>query len=183
MLPEFEKKYDSDFREGWDDGNFYIGSSGIMHSGCYGKNARLLPEEAQCVFPVLNTRIPTIEGAHFAHFLECCKEEKPTFADFEYAAGLTELLPLAHLAITATQARKLNGSRQHTLLKPARPQSRGASRIPQQPDAGYNLIDPATMIAFLTKPLSRAQKLSFVAACSLLVLTPRLLFSHQRPFF
>jgi Oxidoreductase family, NAD-binding Rossmann fold/Oxidoreductase family, C-terminal alpha/beta domain len=101
MLAEFEKKYDSDFREGWDGGTFYMGSKGIMHSGCYGKAARLLPDEAQRAFPVPAARIPRIKGSHFDHFIECCKENKPTCADFEYAAALTEFLLLGHLAIRA----------------------------------------------------------------------------------
>jgi predicted dehydrogenase len=101
MLAEFEKKYDSDFREGWDGGTFYIGSKGIMHSGCYGKGARLLSDEAHRASPVPEPKIPRIKGSHFDHFIECCKEGKPTCADFEYAAALTEFLLLGHLAIKA----------------------------------------------------------------------------------
>jgi predicted dehydrogenase len=101
MLAEFEKKYDCDFREGWDGGTFYIGTKGVMHTGCYGQRPRLLPDEAQRAFPVPEARIPRIKGSHFAHFIECCKQGKPTCADFGYASGITEFLLLGHLAIKA----------------------------------------------------------------------------------
>ncbi|MCL5099242.1 MAG: gfo/Idh/MocA family oxidoreductase, partial [Candidatus Omnitrophica bacterium] len=44
---------------------------------------------------------PRIKGSHFDHFLLCCREGKPTCADFAYAAAITEFLLLGHLAIKA----------------------------------------------------------------------------------
>jgi predicted dehydrogenase len=107
MLLEFEKKYDCDFREGWDGGTFYIGTKGVMHTGCYGQRPRILPEEAHAAFPVPPQRIPRIKGAHFSHFFECCKAGKPTCADFAYAAAITEFLLLGHLAIQAGAGTKV----------------------------------------------------------------------------
>ena len=101
MLAEFSKKYDWDFREGWDGGTFYLGNKGVLHSGCYGQRPRLLPEAAHRAFPVPEPRIPRIQGSHFAHFIKSCKEGKSTCADFAYAAALTEFLLLGHLAIKA----------------------------------------------------------------------------------
>jgi hypothetical protein len=101
MLLEFEKKYDCDFREGWDGGTFYIGTRGIMHTGCYGQRPRILPEETHAAFPVPERRLPRIKGSHFTHFFECCKAGKPTCADFVYGAAITEFLLLGHLAIQA----------------------------------------------------------------------------------
>jgi predicted dehydrogenase len=101
MLADFERKYDLDFREGWDGGTFYIGTKGIMYSGCYGQNPRLLPDSAHRAFPVPPVRIPRIEGSHFDHFIQCCKAGKLTCADFGYAAAITEFLLLGHLAIKA----------------------------------------------------------------------------------
>ena len=101
MLAEFEKKYESDFREGWDGGTFYIGTKGVMHTGCYGERPRILPEEAHKAFPVPQPRIPRIKGSHFEHFIGSCKEGKPTCADFGYASAITEFLLLGHLAIRA----------------------------------------------------------------------------------
>jgi predicted dehydrogenase len=101
MLAEFEKKYDCDFREGWDGGTFYIGTKGIMHTGCYGQRPRLLPDEAQRDFPVPSPVIPRIKGSHFSHFMQCCKEARPTCADFGYASEITDFLLLGHLAIKA----------------------------------------------------------------------------------
>jgi predicted dehydrogenase len=100
-LAEFEKKYDTDFREGWDGGTFYIGTKGVMHSGCYGQRPRLLPEEAHRAFPAPAISIPRVKGPHFVHFIQCCKEGRQTCADFAYAAAITEFLLLGHLAIKA----------------------------------------------------------------------------------
>lgn len=101
MLAEFEQKYGRDFHEGWDGGTFYIGTKGVMHTGCYGERPRLLPESAHQAFPVPAPRIPRIAGSHFDHFLRCCKAGTPTCADFGYAAAITEFLLLGHLAIKA----------------------------------------------------------------------------------
>src|ERR1035438_2411943 len=84
MLADFEKRYDSDFREGFDGGTFYIGGGGIMHTGCYGQRPRILPEAVHRAFPIPPQRIARIKGTPIAHFLECCKAGKPTCADFEY---------------------------------------------------------------------------------------------------
>jgi hypothetical protein len=72
-----------------------------MHTACYGQRPRILPEEAHAAFPVPAQRIPRIKGSHLSHFFECCKAGKPTCADFEYAAAITEFLLLGHLAIRA----------------------------------------------------------------------------------
>jgi predicted dehydrogenase len=101
MLAEFEKKYEWDFHEGWDGGTIYVGTKGVMHTGCYGQRPRLWPEQAHRAFPAPAPRIPRIQGSHFAHFLQCCKEGRPTCADFGYASAITEFLLLGHLAIKA----------------------------------------------------------------------------------
>jgi predicted dehydrogenase len=101
MLAEFEKKYDFNFREGFNGGTFYIGTKGVMHTACYGRTPRILPEEAHAAFPPPPIRLPRIKGSPFEHFFECCKAGKPTCADFEYAAAITEFLLLGHLAIRA----------------------------------------------------------------------------------
>jgi len=101
MLAEFEKKYEWDFHEGWDGGTLYIGTKGAMHTGCYGQRPRLWPEAAHRAFPVPEPRISRIKGSHFDHFIQSCKQGKPTCADFGYASAITEFLLLGHLAIKA----------------------------------------------------------------------------------
>jgi len=101
MLAAFEKQYEWDFHEGWDGGTIYIGTKGVLHTGCYGQRPRLWPEAAHRAFPVPEPRIPRIKGSHFDHFLQSCKEGKPTCADFGYASAMTEFLLLGHLAIKA----------------------------------------------------------------------------------
>lgn len=107
MLEEFEKTFKRNFREGWNGGTFYLGSKGILHTSSYGESPRILPEEKHRAFPVPKATIPRIRGSHFAHFIQCCKEGRPTCADFEYAAAITEFLLLGHLAIKAGVGKKV----------------------------------------------------------------------------
>jgi predicted dehydrogenase len=107
MLADFEKRYDSDFREGFDGGTFYIGGGGIMHTGCYGQRPRILPESVHRAFPIPPQRIARIKGTPIAHFLECCKAGKSTCADFEYAAAITEFLLRGNLAARAGAGTKI----------------------------------------------------------------------------
>jgi predicted dehydrogenase len=107
MLADFEKRFDCDFREGFDGGTFYIGGGGIMHTGCYGQRPRLLPESVHRAFPIPPQRIARVKGTPIAHFLECCKAGKPTCADFEYAAAITEFMLLGNLAARAGAGTKI----------------------------------------------------------------------------
>jgi hypothetical protein len=56
LSAEFEKQYEWDFHEGWDGGTIYIGTKGVMHTGCYGQRPRLWPEAAHRAFPVPEPR-------------------------------------------------------------------------------------------------------------------------------
>jgi hypothetical protein len=82
-------------------GTIYVGTRGIMVSGNYGDGPRIVPEEAHRAFPPPDRTLPRVKGTHFAHFLQCCKERKPTCADFAYGAAITEFLLLGHLALRA----------------------------------------------------------------------------------
>jgi len=113
MLARFEKQFDCDFREGWDGGTFYIGTKGVMHTGCYGQRPRLLPDEVHRAFPVPEPRIPRIKGSHFAHFIQSCKESKQTCADFGYAAAMSFVLlaltnVISAIYIKFLQAKEVN---------------------------------------------------------------------------
>ena len=67
----------------------------------------ILPEAAHRAFPVPPQRIPRIKGTPITHFFECCKERKPTCADFEYAAAITEFLLLGNFAARAGAGTKV----------------------------------------------------------------------------
>ena len=43
----------------------------------------------------------------FLRFIQCCKSNQPTCADFKYAAAITEFLLLGHLAIKAGVGQKV----------------------------------------------------------------------------
>jgi hypothetical protein len=79
-----------------------------MHTASYGESPRILPEEAHRAYPVPPPQIPRIKSTHFDHFIQCCKSGKPTCADFQYAAAITEFLLLGHLAIKAGVGRPVD---------------------------------------------------------------------------
>jgi len=106
-LAEVQERGDWDFHEGFDGGTLYLGTKGVMHTGCYGRRPRLWPDAAHRAFPAPPTRLPRVQGSHFDHFLACCKAGEPTCADFGYAAGITEFLLLGHLAIKAGPGERL----------------------------------------------------------------------------
>ena len=108
LVAELEKKYNRRFDRSFNGGGtFYVGTKGIMSTGNYGNGPRIVPEEAHQAFPPPQQSIPRIKGTHFAHFIQCCKEGKPTAADFEYGAAITEFLLLGHLAIRAGVGNKV----------------------------------------------------------------------------
>jgi predicted dehydrogenase len=137
MLAELAKKSDWDFHEGFDGGTIYIGTKGVMHTGCYGQRPRLLPEEAHRAFPVPEPRIPRIQGSHFAHFIQSCKEGKQTCADFGYAAGITEFLLLGQLAIKAGVGAKVEWDSAN-LRCPNLPEL--DRWVKREPRSGWNLM-------------------------------------------
>jgi predicted dehydrogenase len=108
LASELQKRSDFEIDQTFaSGGTFYVGTRGILYSGNYGNRPRLIPDDAHQAFPVPPVQIPRIRESHFAHFLRCCKERKPTCADFTYAAGITEFLLLGHLALKAGPGRRV----------------------------------------------------------------------------
>jgi hypothetical protein len=58
-------------------------------------------------------QIPRIQGSHFSHCIQSCKEGKSTSGDFAYASAITEFLLLGHLAIKAGVGKKVEWDSAH----------------------------------------------------------------------
>jgi predicted dehydrogenase len=96
---ELPEKYYWGDHEG---GSLLIGDKGKAIMGTYGNNLRLLPDSLMENFE-LATVSPHKTMGHHREWVEACKTGGKTVSNFEYAAGLTELVHLGNLAIRAGQ--------------------------------------------------------------------------------
>lgn len=103
ILVEMEKKYGKE-RFGT-NATFYVGDNGgIMYTGFYGENPRILPEEQHKATPVPEKKFERIKGSHPEDFLRGVRDPsyKPC-ANFEVSAPMTAYTLLGVLAIKAGQ--------------------------------------------------------------------------------
>ncbi len=85
-----------------DNGSYFVGTKGIMTSGCYGEDSRLLPDELMKDFKRPEPSIPRIPGGNsYKHWIECCKKGEKTVSDFSYASPLTEVANMGNVALLA----------------------------------------------------------------------------------
>lgn len=95
VVLELEKKYG---RNLGGCGTIYIGDKGIMYTSTYGDGVSFLPTELKDTVPVPEKTIPRVKGS-FEDFVHACHTGTPsTCANFEYAAGFTEIVLLGNLA-------------------------------------------------------------------------------------
>jgi len=85
-----------------DNGSIFIGDKGIMTTGCYGMNTRLLPESRMRDYELPPETIPRSIG-HTREWLAACKGEGTPGSNFDYAAPLSELVSLGNVALRARQ--------------------------------------------------------------------------------
>ena len=88
-----------------DNGSLFIGTKGLLTTGCYGDDTRLMPasvmETQQEAFDKLEKIIPRVEtpGGHRRDWVRACKDGNPSASDFEYAVPLTKTVLLGNLAM------------------------------------------------------------------------------------
>jgi len=84
------------------NGSLFYGSNGILTSGTYGGESRLLPAERmkdyQRPAPTL-ARVP--EGNHYQNWVRACKGEEEATGPFDYSAPFTEMVLLGNVALLA----------------------------------------------------------------------------------
>ena len=95
-VPEDQKLGDGD------NGSLFIGTKGVMTSGCYGGESRLLPDELMQDYKRPEPTIPRIpDGNSYANWIACCKSGQQACSDFSYAGPLTEVANMGNVALLA----------------------------------------------------------------------------------
>ena len=85
-----------------DGGVLFVGDRGILMCGCYGKNPRLLPDDAMRAYkkPAKTIeRIPGGENGHEQDWLRACKGGAPACSNFDYSGPLSEMVLMGNLAV------------------------------------------------------------------------------------
>jgi predicted dehydrogenase len=104
IVAEIEKKYSRDLKNG---GVVYIGDKGIMVTGNYSGGPRIVPEEQHRATPRPDKTLPRVKGTHQDDFFRACRGGDPACSNFDYAAGLTEIVLLGCLAEKAGPGKKI----------------------------------------------------------------------------
>jgi len=84
------------------NGALYLGDKGILTTGTYGGDARLLPDEKMKGYTMPKQTLERISGAnHYRNFVDACKTGKPAVSNFDYAAPFTEMVLFGNIAVLA----------------------------------------------------------------------------------
>ncbi len=85
-----------------DNGALYIGDKGVLTTGTYGGDARLLPDERMKDYKQPAQTLERISGEnHYRNFADACRTGKPAVSNFDYAAPFTEMLLFGNIAVLA----------------------------------------------------------------------------------
>lgn len=96
LLVELQKKYPEEKFDA--DGTLYVGEKGILYTGTYGGNMRIIPQKQMQETPEPPKTLPRPSSAA-GDFLRACREGRnDTAAGFDYSARLTEFVLLGNLA-------------------------------------------------------------------------------------
>lgn len=105
LLAELKKRYPDESFES--NGTLYVGKKGILYTGTYGGNMRVLPQKQMRETPKPAQTLPRISGIT-GDFLRAVREGKAdTVAGFDYSAKLTEFTLLGNLAQRAGAGKPL----------------------------------------------------------------------------
>ncbi len=108
LVQELEKKYNRDFGP---NGTIYVGDKGIIYTGLYCDNMRIVPEEQHKATPPPPKTLPRVKGTHQGDFLRACRGGEPASSNFDYSVWLNEMILMGCLAIRAGEGRKVEWSR------------------------------------------------------------------------
>ena len=103
LLPPRPEELAPGQQMGDDDGGvLFIGDKGQLICGCYGKNPRLLPDDAMRAYkkPAKSlARVPEGENGHEQDWLRACKGGAPACSNFDYSGPLSEMVLMGNLAV------------------------------------------------------------------------------------
>jgi len=85
-----------------DGGILCIGDKGVLMSGCYGMNPRIIPEVKMKEYtrpePSIE-RIPEGMDGHERDWVRACKGGKPASSNFDYSGPMSEMVLMGNLAV------------------------------------------------------------------------------------
>jgi len=85
-----------------DGGSVFIGETGVLICGCYGRNPRVFPAEKMQALPRSPQRLERVPGSidgHEKDWVRACKDGKPASTNFDYAGPLSEVALMGNLAV------------------------------------------------------------------------------------
>ena len=95
-IPKREKLGDGD------NGSLFIGTDGILTTGTYGADSRLLPDERMKDYKKPDPTIERIPKENpYLHWINACKTGTVASSDFSYAGPLTEMANMGNVALLA----------------------------------------------------------------------------------
>ena len=80
------------------NGSLFVGDKGLLTTGTYGENTRLIPVEKMKDYhfpPELLTRSPAGSNAHYRDWIRACKGGDPACSNFNVAGPFTEWIVMA----------------------------------------------------------------------------------------
>src|SRR4051812_40270628 len=105
--PEVVKELQKKFGEKFKGGTVYIGDKGVMFTGTYGGNPRVLPREKHDAFGKPKKQIERSKHGPMGDFLAACKGGEAASSNFDYAGPFTEFVLTGVLASRAGKDRKV----------------------------------------------------------------------------
>ena len=90
------------YQQGENDGSIFIGDKGIITTGTYGANTRLLPVEKMKDYrfpPALLTRSPEGSNSHYRDWIRAAKGGDPACSNFSVSAPFVEWMLLGVIAL------------------------------------------------------------------------------------
>ena len=105
--PDAIKKIEKELGEKFNGGTLYIGDKGMMFTGTYGDNPRILPIEKQEAFTPPKPTIARSKRGVKGDLLAACKGDGEPSSSFEYAGPFTEFVLTGVLASRAGMGKKL----------------------------------------------------------------------------
>ncbi len=92
-IPHAEKLGDGD------NGSFLVGSKGVLTTGTYGGNTRLLPESRMDGYTLPDETLTRVKGSHYNNWIDACKGGDPACSNFDYAGPFTEMVLMGNIAL------------------------------------------------------------------------------------
>ena len=84
------------------NGSFFVGESGIITTGEYGGESRLVPDEKMADYVRPAQTIPRIPGENpYQNWIDACKGGTPACSNFDYSGPLTEMVNFGNLSVVS----------------------------------------------------------------------------------